>query len=72
MFLSRNDAAGAKQDADIAVLLSADARALALRGKVNEKLGAKEAAIADYRGALTKDATFAAAADGLKRLGATP
>ena len=60
-------------DADKAAKLDArSASALSLRGLINEKLGAKDKAIADMRRANRLDPGFQQALDGLRRLGATP
>lgn len=63
----------AMSDADAAVkVLSGKSYAWDTRGHINEALGNKAAAIADYKRAVELDANARDSLDGLKRLGAAP
>jgi predicted TPR repeat methyltransferase len=53
-------------------LAPANANCFGTRAEIHEKLGQRDAAIADFRTALALDTSHQSAADGLKRLGATP
>ncbi|MGD9657876.1 MAG: tetratricopeptide repeat protein, partial [Methylocystis sp.] len=68
-----NDARAGLEDAIRAVMLLED-RAFVwdTRAHINEKLGDHEAALHDYRKALSLDANLATSKEGLARLGATP
>lgn len=59
-------------DAEQAVALEPIASRLDTRAEIYEKLGRRDQAIADYRAALKLDQNYAAAINGLKRLGAKP
>ncbi|HYL33859.1 MAG TPA: hypothetical protein VEU53_12000 [Stellaceae bacterium] len=66
------DAQGLR-DVDMALVLAPNnAAIIETRAEINEKLGKRDAAIADYRAALKLVPTMTQATDGLKRLNATP
>ena len=58
-------------DAGKAAALNENAQALSLRGLIQEKLGARDAALADLRRAAALDPSLAQARDALQRLGET-
>jgi tetratricopeptide (TPR) repeat protein len=58
-------------DAGKAAALNENAQALSLRGLIQEKLGARDLAIADLRRAAALDPSLAQARDALQRLGET-
>ena|SRR5215469_1263407 len=63
----------ALRDVDMALILAPNnAAILETRAEINEKLGKRDAAVADYRAALKLDPKMTQASDGLKRLNATP
>ncbi|MBU6507470.1 MAG: hypothetical protein KGI92_09525 [Alphaproteobacteria bacterium] len=67
-----DDNAGLR-DVDMALILAPNnAAVIETRAEINEKLGKRDAAIADYRAALKLDPKMTQASDGLKRLNATP
>ncbi|MGB8182343.1 MAG: tetratricopeptide repeat protein [Stellaceae bacterium] len=61
------------RDVNMALVLAPNnAAIIETRAEINEKLGKRDAAIADYRAALKLDPKMTQANDGLKRLNATP
>ena len=71
--LQTNRAAEAADDAKEAVRLLANvAYVWDTSGHINEKLGRKDAAISDFRKAITIDSRSEDSRAGLRRLGATP
>ena len=67
-----DDQAGLR-DVDMALILAPNnAAVIETRAEINEKLGKRDQAVADYRAALKLDPKMAQASDGLKRLGAKP
>lgn len=63
----------ALRDADMALILAPNnAAIIETRAEINEKLGKRDQAVADYRAALKFDPKMTQASDGLKRLKATP
>jgi len=58
-------------DASKAAALNENAQALSLRGLIQEKLGARDAALADLRRAAALDPSLSQARDALQRLGET-
>ena len=57
---------------EAAAIDTRSANALSLRGLAQEKLGSREAALADFRRALALDPNLQQPADALRRLGAMP
>lgn len=61
------------RDVNMALILEPEnAGVIETRAEINEKLGHRDAAIADYRAALKLDPKMIQASGGLKRLNATP
>jgi tetratricopeptide (TPR) repeat protein len=70
--LAKHELDPALADAERAMQIRSDAANLAARGRIREALNQKDAAISDFRAALTIDRNNGDAADGLRRLGAAP
>jgi Tfp pilus assembly protein PilF len=70
--LKGEDAQGLPDAENAVALGSTDPYHYWVRAEIYEKLGRRDAAIADYRMALTFDPKLQTAKDGLKRLQGTP
>jgi tetratricopeptide (TPR) repeat protein len=71
LHLTGQDAAGLA-DANTAVTLAPTANHLETRAEIYERLGQRDAAIADYRASLGIDPDHQTSKNGLARLGVTP